>query len=140
MYDGQSGSLIAARDPIGIRPLFYGRAKAGGIAFASEAIELEGWVEEIRPFPPGHYYKDGQFVPYTDVTKVDRVIDDPPEEISRNIREKLTAAVIKRLDADAPMGFLLSGWAGFQPGLRHCGQTPRQAHPHLCHRHGGRRH
>ena len=109
LYDGQSGSLIAARDPIGIRPLFYGRAKAGGIAFASEAIELEGWVEEIRPFPPGHYYKDGQFVPYTDVTKVDRVIDDPPEEISRNIREKLTAAVIKRLDADAPMGFLLSG-------------------------------
>ena len=48
-------------------------------------------------------------MPYTDVTKVDRVIDDPPEEISRNIREKLTAAVIKRLDADAPMGFLLSG-------------------------------
>ena len=85
LYDGQSGSLIAARDPIGIRPLFYGRAKAGGIAFASEAIELEGWVEEIRPFPPGHYYKDGQFVPYTDVTKVDRVIDDPPEELSRNI-------------------------------------------------------
>ena len=109
LYDGQSGSLVAARDPIGIRPLFYGRAKAGGIAFASEAIELEGWVEEIHPFPPGHYYKDGQFVPYTDVTKVDRVIDDPPEEISRNIREKLTAAVIKRLDADAPMGFLLSG-------------------------------
>ena len=109
LYDGQSGSLVAARDPIGIRPLFYGRAKAGGIAFASEAIELEGWVEEIRPFPPGHYYKDGQFVPYTDVTRVDRVIDDPPEEISRNIREKLTAAVIKRLDADAPVGFLLSG-------------------------------
>ena len=109
LYDGQSGSLIAARDPIGIRPLFYGRAKAGGIAFASEAIELEGWVEEIRPFPPGHYYKDGQFVQYADVTKVDRVIDDPPEELSRNIREKLTAAVIKRLDADAPMGFLLSG-------------------------------
>ncbi len=109
LYDGQSGSLVAARDPIGIRPLFYGRAKAGGIAFASEAIELEGWVEEIRPFPPGHYYKDGQLVPYTDVTKVDRVIDDPPEELSRNIREKLTAAVIKRLDADAPMGFLLSG-------------------------------
>ena len=109
LYDGRSGSLIAARDPLGIRPLFYGTPKGGGIAFASEAVELEGWVETIHPFPPGYYYKDGRFVQYADMTHVDRVIDDPPGEIGRNIREKLTAGVLKRLDADAPIGFLLSG-------------------------------
>ena len=37
IYDGAQDKLIAARDPIGIRPLFYGYPKGGGIAFASEA-------------------------------------------------------------------------------------------------------
>src|SRR5699024_4400041 len=34
---------------------------------------------------------------------------DDVDTACRNIRDKLTAAVAKRLDADAPMGFLLSG-------------------------------
>ena len=110
LYDGASGSLIAARDPIGIRPLFYGYPSGGGaIAFASEAAELEGWVDEVRPFPPGHYYKDGRFVQYEDIGAVRGYVHAPLEEVCRNIREKLTAGVEKRLDADAPLGFLLSG-------------------------------
>ena len=36
IYDGKEG-LIAARDPIGIRPLYYGVTEEGGMAFASEA-------------------------------------------------------------------------------------------------------
>ena len=36
IYDGKKDSYIAARDPIGIRPLFYGYLKAdGSITFAS---------------------------------------------------------------------------------------------------------
>lgn len=110
LYDGASGSLIAARDPIGIRPLFYGYPVGGGtIAFASEAAELEGWVDAVRPFPPGHYYKDGRFVQYEDIAAVRGYVHAPLEEVCRNIREKLVAGVEKRLDADAPLGFLLSG-------------------------------
>ena len=109
LYDGESGSLIAARDPIGIRPLFYGYSESGAIAFASEAIELQGWVDAVRPFPPGHYYKDGAFVQYEDVGAVRGYLHAPLEEICRNIRQKLVAGVEKRLDADAPLGFLLSG-------------------------------
>ena len=110
IYDGETGSLIAARDPIGIRPLFYGYPTAGGtIAFASEAAELEGWVDEIRPFPPGYYYRDGRFVQYEDIAAVRGYIHAPLEELCKNIREKLVAGVKKRLDADAPLGFLLSG-------------------------------
>lgn len=109
LYDGARGTLIAARDPIGIRPLFYGYREGGGIVFASEAKSLVGLVAEIRPFPPGHYYEDGTFHCYCDIARVERVIEAPEEELCNKIREKLTAAVRKRLDADAPLGFLLSG-------------------------------
>lgn len=36
LYDGDTESYIAARDPIGIRPLYYGYDAAGAIVFASE--------------------------------------------------------------------------------------------------------
>ncbi len=55
IYDAKKQKLIAARDPIGIRPLFYGYPKDGEIVFASEAKNLTGLVEKVFPFPPGHY-------------------------------------------------------------------------------------
>ncbi len=109
LYDGRTDSLIAARDPIGIRPLFYGVDSAGGMVFASEAKNLVGLCREIRPFPPGHYYAGGRFVRYADLTSVDGYIRDGLETACKKIRNKLIAAVDKRLDADAPLGFLLSG-------------------------------
>jgi asparagine synthase (glutamine-hydrolysing) len=65
IYDSMTDSLVAARDPIGIRPLFYGYDRTGAIVFASEAKNLVGLCGEIRPFPPGHYYAYGKFVRYT---------------------------------------------------------------------------
>ena len=109
IFDSKTGSFVAARDPIGIRPLFYGYVKDGEIAFASEAKNLVGMVKEVFPFPPGHYYKDGEFVCYRDMTKVDEYSTDDVEEICKNIHDKLVAGIEKRLDADAPVGFLLSG-------------------------------
>lgn len=61
IYDSKKDSLIAARDPIGIRPLFYGYLHDGSIVFASEAKNLVGLCEEIVPFPPGCYWSDGEF-------------------------------------------------------------------------------
>ena len=55
IYDAERNDLVAARDPIGIRPLFYGYPKDGEIIFASEAKNLVGLVDKIYPFPPGHY-------------------------------------------------------------------------------------
>ncbi len=109
IYDAKKDSLIAARDPIGIRPLYYGYDEDGEIIFASEAKNLVPLTKKILPFPPGHYYADGKFVCYRDITAVEKVITDDVEEACRNIREKLTAGIEKRLDADAPLGFLLSG-------------------------------
>lgn len=109
IYDGETGGYIAARDPIGIRPLYYGYSEAGSVVFASEAKNLVGLCGEILPFPPGHYYKDGKFVQYTDITAVDRVVHDSLDDVCAAIREKLTAGVEKRLVSDAKVGFLLSG-------------------------------
>lgn len=109
IYDGKSGEYIAARDPIGIRPLYYGYLPSGEIAFASEPKCLVGLCGHILPFPPGHYYKGGKFFRYRDIAKVDKVCGDDLETVCTKIREKLIAGVEKRLVSDAKVGFLLSG-------------------------------
>lgn len=109
IYDGKAKKYIAARDPIGIRPLYYGYDEKGVIMFASEAKNLVGMCRRVMPFPPGHYYKDGKFVQYCDIAAVDKVCHDDLETVCKNIREKLIAGVDKRLVADAKVGFLLSG-------------------------------
>ena len=109
LYDGITDSLIAARDPIGIRPLFYGYDAGGSIVFASEAKNLVGLCAEIFPFPPGYYYAYGTFVRYTSLKDIKQPCGDSLETVCRKIREKLILAVEKRLDADVPLGFLLSG-------------------------------
>ena len=109
IYDGKTGEFIAARDPIGIRPLYYGYNESGAPVFASEPKNLTGIVEKIFPFPPGHYYKNGEFICYNDIAAVKEVCKDDLETACKNIREKLTEGVKKRLVADAKMGFLLSG-------------------------------
>ena len=68
LYDGKNDEFIAARDPIGIRPLYYGYDDEGYIVFASEPKNIQGVVKEIKPFPPGHFYKNGEFVCYRDMT------------------------------------------------------------------------
>ena len=109
LFDAKSGGFVAARDPIGIRPLYYGYDKAGVILFASEPKSLVGLTDKIMPFPPGHYYKDGKFVCYRDIAHVDAICHDDLETVCGKIHDKLVAGVEKRLVADAKVGFLLSG-------------------------------
>ncbi len=109
LYDARENQLIAARDPIGIRPLFYGYLENGAILFASEAKNLVGLCETIMPFPPGCYYMKGEFIRYADLTHVSAYSKDDLDTVCEGIRSRLIAGVEKRLDADAPLGFLLSG-------------------------------
>ena len=109
LYDGKQKKFIAARDPIGIRPLYYGYDGNGTILFASEPKNLVGLTDKILPFPPGNYYCDGKFVCYCDIAAVDHVLPDDLETVCTNIHDKLVAGVKKRLVADAKVGFLLSG-------------------------------
>ena len=109
LYDGVKGTFVAARDPIGIRPLYYGYDKDGAAVFASEPKNLTGICDRIMPFPPGYYYEDGAFICYRDITAVKQVYHDDLETVCGQIHEKLVAGIKKRLVADAKVGFLLSG-------------------------------
>ncbi len=107
LYDGED--WIASRDPIGIRPLFYGYTENGKICFGSTVSSLLPIAKDIQPFPPGHYYYKGQMIPYTDISETKDVCMDEMDVIQKRIHDLLVDGVRKRMDADAPVGYLLSG-------------------------------
>ena len=109
IWDAKSEKLLAARDPMGIRPLFYGKTRDGLMAFASEVKALHEICDEIKPFPPGHYYDGDNFFSYLDISHVKKFHGDKLPEVLKGISSRLSLAVDKRLQSDAEIGFLLSG-------------------------------
>lgn len=110
IYDAKKDDFIAGRDPIGIRPLFYGYSKnSHQIMFASEAKALIELCDEVYPFPPGYYYADGAFTCYYDATHSSGFYNGSVQDITKEINQRLIEGVRKRLDADVSIGFLLSG-------------------------------
>ncbi len=104
--------MIMGRDPIGVRPLFYG-VNDDGLCVSSEMKGLCDIYEKVYVFPPGHYmtYEDGkmQLVEYYSYDfKVMDVVPDM-EVVYAEIRKRFTNAVRKRLTTDRPIGALLSG-------------------------------
>ena len=87
----------------------YGYDAEGAMVLASEAKNLVGLVNKIMPFPPGHYYKGGEFICYCDIAETEDICRDDLETVCSKIHDKLVAGVEKRLVADAKVGFLLSG-------------------------------
>jgi asparagine synthase (glutamine-hydrolysing) len=109
IWDEKKKKFLASRDPMGIRPLFYGKTKTGGIAFASEVKALSEVCTDITPFPPGHYYDGDKFVSYCDLSKVKSYHQLSMPEILKGINSRLKNGVMKRLQSDAEIGYLLSG-------------------------------
>lgn len=109
IWDNKKKKLVAGRDPIGIRPLFYGYTKDKKIMFGSEIKVLTPYCDKVESFPPGHYFDGDKFVQYADLTTVVSFAPKNLETHLKDIREKLIEGVRKRLVADVPVGFLLSG-------------------------------
>ena len=103
--------VIAARDPVGVRPLFYTRYGPDSIAFASEVKALLFLNTEIHIFPPGHFYDSyiNDFVCYhTGYWRVNKHLDT--SGVLESLRASLEHAVHQRLETtDRDIGFLLSG-------------------------------
>jgi len=110
LFDGDD--FMMARDPIGIKPLYYGREN-GSLYFTSElgAMTLAG-VDEVHEFPAGHYYTPQEgFVQYYQIPEIQDHLLTDISETSRLIRETFIRAVKKRLLADpqVPVGSFCSG-------------------------------
>ena len=105
LVDGRE--VYAARDPLGVKPLYYGYDIHQAIWMASEQKALIDVCTEIHEFPPGHYYHtDTGFVRYYQPKFLQ---DDVSFHGPERLNELLTKAVTKRLMSDAPLGVLLSG-------------------------------
>ncbi|MFC1928609.1 asparagine synthase B [Chloroflexota bacterium] len=99
IFDGDD--FMLARDPIGIKPLYYGYV-GDKLYFTSElgAMTLAG-MDEVYEFPAGYYYtpKEG-FVQYYQVPEIQDHLLNDVDEVSKLIRRTFISAVKKRLLAD----------------------------------------
>jgi asparagine synthase (glutamine-hydrolysing) len=98
-FDGDDA--MVARDPIGIKPLYYGHVD-GNLYFSSElgAMTLAG-VDDIQEFPAGHYYTRGDgFVEYYQIPPIQHHLLTDIDGACDVIRRRFTHAVKKRLLAD----------------------------------------
>lgn len=101
--------LLLARDPLGIKPLYYGRDAGGTLYFASEIKGLLQITDDVKEFPNAHFYtKTGGFQRYFRIDDGQQLEADK-EKLMEELDEKLSEAVRKRLMADVPLGVFLSG-------------------------------
>jgi asparagine synthase (glutamine-hydrolysing) len=117
---GEDGSFVAARDRIGIAPLYWAR-DGDTVVFASELKAFDpARRNDVEPFPPGHTWSPQagleQFhaLPATRSPAVRELVGaaegvEPPDAVLAAIRGTLVTAVERCMVADVPIGTLLSG-------------------------------
>ncbi|MEP0766232.1 MAG: asparagine synthetase B [Fimbriimonadia bacterium] len=121
MADGEH--FFVARDPIGVKPLYYATRDEGRI-FASELKAFGKMCTDFREFPPGCYFHSklgtGRFYQLP----VPQGRDMSIGQAALRIRLEVETAVGKRDFSDQPVGVFLSG------GLDSCilAWVMRQAH------------
>jgi asparagine synthase (glutamine-hydrolysing) len=111
LYDEENDTYFAARDHIGIIPLYMGWDQFGNHYFASELKSLEGICNKIEVFPPGHYFDSNEGAVKRwyerDWSSFDAVKSNTTS--IDELREALEQAVHRQLMSDVPYGVLLSG-------------------------------
>lgn len=125
LYDGNKQKTYIARDPYGVRPLFFGRSEFGDYVFSSELKGMCNLVESANQFNPGKYMvlknnnidnllKNKNIICYsTKYHNIDTNMIDNSKHIEDNIIEEINSvfkeAVYKRMMSDREICSLLSG-------------------------------
>jgi asparagine synthase (glutamine-hydrolysing) len=110
LYDTRNNTYMAARDAVGVNPLYIGWGSDGAVWIASEMKALHDDCPKFELFPPGHLYSSAGggfrrwynpewFAELVPATRYEPLV----------LREAFEKAVIKRLMTDVPFGVLLSG-------------------------------
>lgn len=111
LYDAATGAYMAARDHMGVIPLYHGRDEMGQYYVASELKALEGICKQIESFQPGHYrtHEGRQLIRWyhRDWEEFDAVKDRVSDQ--KELKSALESAVRRQLMSDVPYGVLLSG-------------------------------
>jgi len=106
-----TGEWLAARDHMGICPLYWGIGKDGSLWFASEMKALVDDCLRFEEFPPGHFMSSNtnrELQRWYNAKWVSEEI--PTGKLDYQLlRETFEKAVVKRLMTDVPYGVLLSG-------------------------------
>jgi asparagine synthase (glutamine-hydrolysing) len=112
LLDTRHNRFMAARDAIGVTPLYIGWGIDGSVWISSEMKALHDECEHFEVFPPGHLYSSKEEAgfkrwynpPWYDEVVIPSVRYDPLA-----LRKAFEKAVTKRLMTDVPFGVLLSG-------------------------------
>src|SRR3954470_534214 len=121
---GADGFFLAARDPVGIKPLFWAcRDKL--IVFASEMHAFDpDWQCDVEIFPPGHYWTpETGLVRFASAVRTSgaaaKALDawspeeigatPPPDGVLAEIRDRFILSVEEQMLGDVPVGVFLSG-------------------------------
>lgn len=102
------GGLFAARDPVGIAPLYEGTFNSVR-CYASEVKALLGWAQDIHEFPPGHYFQPGQGMVCYQAIEKRAPAEIPEKKAVLELRQCLARSVGKRLSIGIEAGAWLSG-------------------------------
>ena len=116
---GRDGSFLAARDPVGIKPLYW--AEVGdSVVFASEMAAFEPEHREaIRVFPPGHFWTPELGLQEFAPPVPHHLRDNPASTFTPGdhfpagaldvTRAVFVDAVERQMMGDVPVGVFLSG-------------------------------
>jgi asparagine synthase (glutamine-hydrolysing) len=107
----QNGEFLLARDPLGVKPLYYGsNMDSEQLFFASEIKALAEHVTFIHEFPAGFWFHSKLgWKRYYQIEETLRPFAGSEEQALPLIKSTLREAVHKRLLADVPVGISLSG-------------------------------
>jgi len=115
LVDQANGTFLAARDHVGIKPMYMGRTKGphgGALVIASELKVIVDQCDpgDVDEFPAGHFFTpETGFVKFYKPSFLEPDFQHDPNVTAKELRESLEVAVVKRMMSDVEFGLFLSG-------------------------------